>query len=650
MSEQPSFFQRAASLIGLGGRSSSTTDPSAKVKRPIILSRTGEELFYGGPTGQAVADSNRPIPNAHPAARSIAKLVSRVDRQPSFRLATASLFALGQASSASIEHDKNNPREAAFAKMMTDLWNDHLAKAMSSAVWGRACFEKTYLPPTDEEMLRGVSLDYLEPKKSKIWREGGQNVGVKYREKGEIDETDKDASNSSRTGIAGLTGGAGGKDDEKSEVKLQSHECYFVVVDQDSEYPQGRSMFIGAAEMVVTAMEELKRQKEIFTYKQAMGHGQLYAPSKYDPLPGQDGEQSAIDPRTGKPMDPLEDGKMIIKELQSGGSAVLPSEPHEGTTIQKWGYTPPGGSATNAQFFLDNEKKLDSEAPMSIGIPPRAIDQNSDVGSLAMSKTQLTVLERRVFSLVDPIRKAFQEQVIDPAAKVNFAAAASKFKLVVDYVSIEQFAILVELVKQIAIAPMLPPLVASGVIDLRQLLEKVRIPVGDAEINPAMLQPPMPGMMMPAPAGQPPAQPPAAANPPTGGQAALSLVGRSLATTTRTTDRRSFAEQSASIDEVAAEVAARMSARKEELLSALAEPGRVDKGKLANVFSQLERDSITGAASARMVAAADLVKRVPEDVASDATDDDTIAGGQSDDVDMSPNPQPPTGPAPLNVM
>jgi hypothetical protein len=413
------------------------------------------EVALAGPVSGAAAESRgrRPRSASADAGRvraalaagrvaepeGIPALVSAIESDYQFTLARRTLASLIESAAWSIEVDRDELERRAFAEDLLARFREALPAALAAIAFGRVAFAKR-LGPADASGVRLLrSLDPLPFERTELrLDEEGRFAGVRLD-----------------TGTRWLD--------------LGPSEVWWFALDPTPAEPHGRSRYLGAPLAVWRQREELRRNRDVFLRKLALGHGVAKAPSDY-PAPAGVGAGSALDRA-----DPLDDLRRGLESLRSGGTLVLPSETDaRGNPL--FSYEPPRMQPDGTP--LENEgRRLDAAVLRAMGIPERAVIQEDSAGSYALAEVHWRVLAATVDGIAHQLLASFNRHVIEPTLALNWPEPdRPAIRLTVRRLREDARPPALELVRSLLAAPESNALFRDARIDVAALLDLAGIP------------------------------------------------------------------------------------------------------------------------------------------------------------------------------
>lgn len=371
-------------------------------------------------------------------------LAREIESDPQFNLGRLVLESLVQAMPVTIERPANDPRAKALADNLTQRFNEIEKHALRCIAHGAAAFNRWYqYDPQDRVSL--VQLAYLEYEYAHLKLNAGDYDGILL------------------------------KVDEENQIDLFAEETWWLAIDPTAQCPHGVSRYRGAPQKVLAKAKQHEANEANYAKRFANGQTFGYAPSAY---PDDTGKGDARAESNGDPKDPIADMSLALSNVESGGNAVFSSavDPQTNQPLFRVDTTTVQPTAT----FLENQRdKLADDKFASLGIPPRAVSQNGDVGALATATAHTKTLFRVVGGLKQQIVASFQKYVIEDAEAVNYPAGSRPgLKMIYQDLSDDRTDMILAIIQAILQQPALSPLLTYGVVDLAKLLEVAKIPVG----------------------------------------------------------------------------------------------------------------------------------------------------------------------------
>lgn len=371
----------------------------------------------------------------NPEAREIAELVTRMREDDQVIFAELTLKACIKRIDVFITTESEDPRAVAHADKLQALWERSLDDFLEAIAYGRSAFEKLYCYDANHNLRLPSCLEYLPFSLTKMELAEGRFNGIVV-----------------------------GKGDNK--VTLTADESVWVAIDSDALNPHGRSRFLGAPYKVWQ-----KRQKvvgaggleEKFLQRFALRGGVAHV------------EPTVTDEQTGMQIDNLAATGEAYQSLMSGGLMILPN-----TILDDGKYAndvTESPSALDPTPITNTVDKIDIRVLRAFGIPEKTVIDNG-AGSWDLVSLQMLILWAVCEGLLGQMVDAFQEQVIDPSVCDNYPPESGiEIKATFTRPSQQPDSVLAEIAKALMTSGQLSPVVLSGGIDVRKILDAVGIPV-----------------------------------------------------------------------------------------------------------------------------------------------------------------------------
>lgn len=317
---------------------------------------------------------------------TIVRLVSEIERDYQFQLGYLVIRSLIQSASVSIDIESADDRTARLCENLMEKWTQSLPHAARAFAYGRAAFEKTYRYDQSTGLLLLAGLDYLPPEYTELALDDeGRFAGIQL-ESGE------------------------------QKVLLGAEHSWWFALDPTATEPHGRSRYVGAPQEIWRARRKLEEQERIWYSKFAIGHGVARAPEKSDLPPTYQDAPAGSDDM----LDPMEAMRRELAAIESGGILILSSRcSPEGKFYYDYDETEGQRDSTPLEH---RRQMLDVAALRSLGIPERAITQDSQTGSRAIAQVHLQVLYRTAEGILDQITASFDRYVVAKAVEANWSA------------------------------------------------------------------------------------------------------------------------------------------------------------------------------------------------------------------------------------
>ncbi|QDU60010.1 hypothetical protein Pan216_08470 [Planctomycetes bacterium Pan216] len=387
---------------------------------------------------------------------SLARLVEGIEADYQFKLGYVILTSIIESVEVAIETE--DPRAQPLAKNLFEHWHLVLPHGLRAIAYGRAAFEKTYRIDADSGLALLAGLDYLPFERSGLRLDAeGSFAGVELRGPGHT-------------------------------ALLEPDRAWWFALDPTPLEPHGRSRYLGAALEVWKQRRQLERQEEIWYSKFAIGHAVARAPEKADVDPIIDQGDLGVVGADGQYVDPMDVMRERCNEIESGGVLVLSSKTNrEGRYLYDYQESPEQKESGPLEL---RRKSLDAAALRSLGIPERAITQDSSTGSYAMASTHLSVLLHTCEGILAQLATSFERYVIRKLVELNWPEdRRPSVRLTRQPLGSRRKEQLIELVGSLLTAPHVSPWFTNGVVDARKLFEIANVPLASSTAAPASESP-----------------------------------------------------------------------------------------------------------------------------------------------------------------
>lgn len=414
----------------------------ATMPTPSTNGHAGPTNRIGVPSSRAASALTRHVKKRE--IQGVAELVKRMREDEAFSFGESVIDELAKTVQVSVESDSDEPRAVALAESLEDTWYRSFSDMLEYWPFGRAAFERICKWDWSASIHVIKSLDYLPYELTEMKLCGGKFDGIKV-----------------------------GKGEDA--VELTRDESWWLAYDATPLEPHGRSAFLGSPYAVWKLRRDHDKRETTWYKRFSVGRGVAYAPSEAERLPvsgqGDYGDLNAA----GQLVNPMEAMKFSLLEVEAGGDLILPSSYDEAGN-KRYSYEPAQDLKDGAA--LENRRRsLDVMALRSLGIPERAITQDSTTGSRAVADAHLRVLYGTIEGIVSQIVESFQRHIVDVMVRLN---GFKGVKLTVNYRSLDDAAKarLDDIVKTVLISNQPSPLVVEGVVDFESMLMESGIPLG----------------------------------------------------------------------------------------------------------------------------------------------------------------------------
>ena len=378
--------------------------------------------------------------------KEIADLVDRMreDYQVTFaeRILTASI----KSAQVSVSVDGTNaddPRTDLLANHLMDLWWSTLRTMGDAIAYGRVAYEKEW------EHSEAANLHYIRSLEQLPFRQTEMCL---------TDENDP-AGPGHFDGIELKVSGSEGR------YKIQASKSWWLAIDATALEPHGRSRYLGAPKKEAEKRQTIFDLQLIHFKKFCLRGGVWRGPEvKFD--------------NEGQPVDYKSHVHMTLKQLTEGGTVYIPGDRDENGNYESEIEEPPSISdPAPIDAALD---KSDARVLRAFGISELAVSQSGEVGSYALAVIHRLVLMAVVEEILQQFVESFQKYVVDKHVSANWVADEAP-RIVMTYPSLVDLPddTLVQFAQSVLQSSQWSPLVTSGAIDLRQILESVGVPVSE---------------------------------------------------------------------------------------------------------------------------------------------------------------------------
>ena len=401
-----------------------------------------------------------PLINAE--AADIVELVSKMRDDEQVTFAEFTLKACIKRIDVFVTTESDDPRAEALANQLQSLWEKSLDDFLESIAYGRTAFERLFSYDADINLRITECLEYLPFTLTKMKLAEGR--------------------------FDGITVGRGG-----NKVELTKDESLWMAIDADALNPHGRSRFLGAPYRVWQRRQKVvgpKGLEEKFLSRFALRGGKAHV------------QATVTDEKTGQQIDNLAATAEAYQDLLSGGLMIFDNTQ---TDDGKYANDITESASTLDPMPISNVvDKLDVRMLRAFGIPEKTVIDNG-AGSWDLVSLQMLILWAVCEGLISQMIDAFQLGVIDPSVADNFAQDSGvSIKATFTKPSQQPDSVLAEIAKSLLTEGQLSPVVLSGGIDVRKILEAAGIPVtSDLEqrlaviltrLGEAASQPPLAGL------------------------------------------------------------------------------------------------------------------------------------------------------------
>ncbi len=362
-----------------------------------------------------------------PEAKSQEDLVERM--RADYQIALAERVLRSEVMSVDVTFSADGAGEE-YRDHFEGLWKKHLPKMLDCIAEGRVAWEK------DWEYADGVTrivdliplpMGVTELKLSKV----GDFTGIKVS-----------------------------IGDNSATIPPQS--AWWLALDPDAKHPYGKSRFQGAPYQTWKERQESIRLRKLLVSKFVVRGMVGRAPA-------------SVTLENGQSIDGIANFLQQCDALLSGGSMCMPSEyDAQGRPTHEVLQFPQVSDPGPLNEHIDG---LDQEQLQAFGIPPKTVLEG-DSGSYAMVVAQRRVLDAVVDDILSQIENSFQLYVIDKELRAN-GLPAGAVKVSHEPLVSRVNQMLYDILLAIFGNPEVMSKLLAGVIDIGQVLDKLRVPMKD---------------------------------------------------------------------------------------------------------------------------------------------------------------------------
>lgn len=359
----------------------------SRISKALGWQMAAPQQSASGPAACVPKHAEQLKDNVRKERRGISKLVEEIESDYQFKLGYLTVQALILGVDVSIVGPEGDPRAAALAQNLQSIWDQSLPNAIRSFAYGRAAFEKIFETDPANSLVKLASLDFLPFENTElVLEDAGAFGGIKLTGKG------------------------------KEPITLEPRCSWWFALDPTPIEPHGRSRYIGAPMLVYDDRTSLKRQAKIWYDRFAIGQ----AVARFPEPEGAEKDLPEEHPRAKM--------QAMVSEAESGGTLLLSSARYvngDGTLSDKYMYDFDPSDGLRDGSALDTRlTRLDAAALRSLGIPERAVTQDSETGTNAMAQAHQQVLFATCDGVLDQIVDSFKKYVIEKLVEFNYPAGA----------------------------------------------------------------------------------------------------------------------------------------------------------------------------------------------------------------------------------
>lgn len=268
----------------------------------------------------------------------------------------------------------------------------------------------------------------------------------------------------------GSFGGIDLKTNDGKWVKICAENSFWLALNATAMEPHGQSQYLGAV------FKAWKRKNKNIDNRQMLLEKFL--------IPGGKGHipMTEVDETTGVVHSVPEKIAAALSVRKSGGYLMMPNEQHP-TMEGKYKYDIEDATQLLDPAPIDAVLTNDDVAILRArGIPEKTVTEGGSTGSFAMVTQQMLTLFARIESTLGQFVNSFQNFVADKDAEDNYGpptATSPRFILAFTKITNRPDSLVGELLKILVANPQFSTVLASGGIDMRQLLTTLGLPVSD---------------------------------------------------------------------------------------------------------------------------------------------------------------------------
>lgn len=383
------------------------------------------------PTGRSASDVLSRDRKREP--QSLAALIEEMENDYQISFSKEILAAHIQAVNVSIACESPDARAKLLTEHLQLLWRETLPRMIDSISFGRVAFEKENEYNADANLHFTRTLADLPFKKTElVLTDDGDFDGIKLTTRGEI-------------------------------FHIEPSKSWWLSLDETVLEPHGKSRYLGAPHA------EWKKRRTVFEIQEKML-------KKFALRGGVARGPSQVEDESGNLTDTADILESAMQHYVVGGLLYLPGEKDQaGNYPIEWTEPPTLMDPSPLDNVLD---KSDVRVLRSFGISELAVSQTADVGSFAMAVMHRLVLMSVVQGILQQYVNSYKRYVIEKHIEWNFLEE-DQISITMTFPNLTDLpdSLIVEFAAGVLQSPTLSPLVTSGAIDLKQILESVGVPV-----------------------------------------------------------------------------------------------------------------------------------------------------------------------------
>lgn len=324
--------------------------------------------------------------------------------------------------------ENGDERADALADQLATLWEDTLPKCRDSLSRGRVAFEKMLDFDVENSLTIVRTMDELPIGMTSMEIHKGCYAGIKLKGCSEV---------------------------------IPPEKSWWLAINPSPLEPYGRGILMGAPYKTWKTRQEAVRLRDVFVRRFVLG----WIVARCRPT---------VEDEQGVKTDNFNAVLDAVDNMRAGGAMAMSNERGEDgeylDTIENVGEVK---DVSRLDATIDG---MDAEQVRAFGFSEKVVTEGNAVGSFAMVREQAGLLYSLALSLLGQIAKSFQKYVVDKCVDVN-CAGKTRITIVYPKITEQQQSWLIDVVKGMMGNPQLSPLILSGAIDVRQILESIGVPL-----------------------------------------------------------------------------------------------------------------------------------------------------------------------------
>lgn len=338
----------------------------------------------------------------------------------------------------SVEGDTQDDRADALAKQLADLWEQTLGECSEGLSRGRVAFEKVFDYVEDDNLHVVRKFDRLPFKMTRMTlNEAGQFAGIEIQAK------------------------------SKWEL-IPADKSWWLAINPTPLQPHGTGLYTGAPHKTWRTRQEAIRLRDVHIRRFVLEWLLIRC------RPTNENEEGQLVDNFTRMLD-------AVDAMRSGGAMAVSNERNPETNEPLETVEAIGAERKDANHLDDTIDGMDAEQVRAFGFPESVITDGSIVGSYAKLKQQSGLFFAICLSVLRQVATSFQRYVVDKVLPLNFGPDVT-IRVVYPKMTEQQEDWVIEVAKGLLVQPALSPLILSGAVDVRQMLEGIGVPLSaDAE-------------------------------------------------------------------------------------------------------------------------------------------------------------------------